>query len=193
KGQAWRSLEKESNIEIVEQTLEASAIEEYARGIGLDAEQIGVLKTQPVKVVEERESGVRAVIGASHMQFVMWRETARQIIPLPSEYALNKDEDAYLNQQVDRLGLLHLSTLEPFVYHMGNRLDEHALAEIRRLGLAEIINQPLTAQGTPYTRSLDPVKLRAFLFISRLSRWSVFRNLTRRLYNFLFEFFAQEK
>ena len=190
-GRAWQSLENDPNLEISEKHLKESTIEEYARGIGLDAERIARLRTQPVKVAENRMSGVQAVVGASHIQFLMRRDVARKLIPLPCEYALNKDEDAFLNQRIDQLGLWQLSTVEPFIYHMGNRLDENDLSEIQSLGLAEILNQPLVR--IPSVLSSDPVKQHAFNLISGLSQWAAFRNMARRLYNLLFEYFAQEK
>ena len=191
KGQAWYLLENEPNISIVDQLLNRTAVDEYARGIGLDAQQKAGLASNPVKVIQNRESDVQAVIGASHMQFLMRRDTARQIIPLPSEYALNRDEDSILNQRVDQMGLLHLSTLEPYVRHLGNRLDEMTLAEIRQLGLDKILGQPASRQFSIQSFHTSPAKQKAFRLLGWLARYSFFNRALRRLYNMLFEFFAK--
>jgi len=193
KGQAWHLLENEPNISIVDQLLDPTAVDEYARGIGLDANQEAGLASTPVKVIQNRESGIQAVLGASHMQFLMRRDTARQIVPLPSDYALNRDEDPILNQRVDQMCLLHLSTLEPHVRHFGNRLDEMTLAEIRQLGLDAILHQTKRQPVSDSSLKTRPAKQKAFRLVSFLSRWSLLRKNLQRLYNFLFEFFAREK
>lgn len=193
-GQAHLSLANEDRYHLVDHYLDLATVEEYRRGIGLtQEEQIEITEKMPVHVVEERKTGMRAVIGASHMQFIMPRGVARRVIPLPHSFALNRDNDVVLDRNIDQAGFLHLSTLEAYVYHMGNQLDEYTLDEIQRLGLDEILNEPASVKSVSSAASLSPAKRRAFRIFSMLVHWPVFRNLGRRLYNFLFEFFAQEK
>lgn len=127
------------------------------------------------------------------MQFVLSREIARRVIPLPSSFALHKDEDAVLNRNIDQADFLYLSTLEAYVYHMGNRLDETTLEEIRRMGLDEILRHSPSIHTAPHQVKVRPIKRRAIQVLSRLARIPIFKKTLQRLYNFLFEFYAQEK
>lgn len=127
------------------------------------------------------------------MQFVLRRETARRLLPLPASFALSRDEDAHLNRSVDRLGLLHLSTPTAFVYHMGNQLDDYTLAEIHHQGLDRILGQPLAGRNGKVPVEINPAKRRGLQMLQSLSRWPFFRQLVQRLYNFLFEFYSQKK
>jgi glycosyltransferase involved in cell wall biosynthesis len=192
-GRAHLTLESRPGIELYQMEVPAATLEEYVRGVDDGSVKVRDHLLKRWQMIRCSERGQEAIIGASHMQFVARREAICNVFPLPARYGLSREDDRLFNVRIDRAGLLQLSTREFYVFHMGNRLDEYTLAECRRLGLAEILNQPLKTQGNPSIRSLHPVKPRAFRLISRLSRWSAFRNLTRRIYNFLFEFFAQEK
>ncbi len=188
-GRAHLTLNDETRYQLSDGLPDAEVVNEYGKGIGLSNKKIDVLLRTPVQLVEDKQSGVSAVIGASHMQFLMRREVARQIVPLPAVYALERDEDVVLNQRIDDAGLCHFSTLKPHVYHMGNRLDQEVLNEAISLGLDEILQHPAKADSSNHNQ----VKRQAFRFVSWLSRWSVLRNLIRRSYNFLFEYHAQTK
>jgi len=190
-GRAHLILENLPGFELHQMEVPAATLEEYVRGVDDGSPNVRDHLLKRWQVVRWSEGGQEAIIGASHMQFLARRETIHNVFPLPVRYGLSHEDDRLFNIRIDQAGLLQLSTRTFYVIHMGNQLDEYAFAEIQHLGLAKILNQPM--QGTPSTRSLHPVKQRAFRLISGLSRWSVFRNVTRRLYNFLFEFFAQEK
>ena len=192
-GQAHLSLANDVRYHLFNQYLNPSDVEEYGRGTGLTAEQILAIKKLPSQMVKEDKSGVCAVIGASHMQFVLSREIARQVIPLPSSFALYRDEDVVLNRNIDAAGYLHLSTLEAYVYHMGNRLDEITMEEILHMGLDEILQHAPATHTVLRQATIKPSKKRAFQVLSRLARIPIFKKTLQRLYNFLFEFFAREK
>jgi glycosyltransferase involved in cell wall biosynthesis len=192
-GRAHLLLQSRPGIELFQMEVPAATLEEYMRGVDDGSPNVGDHLLKRWQMVRRSEGGQEAIIGASHMQFLARREAVYNVFPLPARYGLSREDDRVFNIRIDQAGLLQLSTRAFYVFHMGNRLEENTQVEIQRLGLVEILNQPLAAQDTPSTRSLSPVKRRAFRFISWLSRWSAFRNLTRRLYNFLFEFFAQEK
>ena len=81
-------------------------------GLGWSSEDIEALKQKPVQVVEETRTGVRALIGQSHMQFIMPRAVARRIRPLPASHALFREETKKLNAYIDQLGLVQLTSLE---------------------------------------------------------------------------------
>ena len=192
-GKASTFLKDDPDYRCFNGPIAPEAVDEYARGTGLDAKLTETLKKSPASFVEELKSGFQVVIGASHMQFVLRRETARRLLPLPAAFALSRDEDTHLNRSVDAMGLLHLSTPVPFVYHMGNRLDEYTLAEIQRLGLDEILRQSSGKQNEPAVVEMSSAKRRALRILGSLSRWAFFRKTVQRLYNFLFEYYSQKK
>lgn len=70
-----------------------------------------------------------AFLGASHMQFLISRETIEKIPNYRFGYALHTEDDDLVDHSIDTLGLLRLSTAHPMVYHMGNKLTEGWLTE----------------------------------------------------------------
>jgi hypothetical protein len=90
------------------------------------------------------------------MQFIIPRDLARQVFPLPATRGLSGEEDRSLDQAIDRSGYLHLSTREAYVYHMGNTYDEITRKELEQMPrpdfLAEHQTGPaqyLKAPGVP--------------------------------------------
>jgi hypothetical protein len=143
-------------------------------------------------VAEEKASGVCAVVGGAHNQFLVRREIARRIVPLPAQYALSPIEDSAFNRRVDELGLLQLSTFEPFTFHVGNRLDDWTRREIDHLGLEDV----LASSGDRRDRSLSAstassLKQPALNLLERLSRLAFLDRFLRRMYNLLFELYAK--
>jgi hypothetical protein len=168
-------------------------VEEYGRGVGLEAEKIEALKKKQVQVVEETRTGVHALIGQSHMQFIMSHSVAHSIRPLPSSHALYREETKKINAYIDELGLAQLTSLEAFVYHMGNRLDEATMNEIRRMNLDTILEQSSLKQYKPPQLQILSSKKRAMQMLRRLERIPFLKKTLQRFYNFLFEYYAQEK
>ena len=72
--------------------------------------------------------GKTAYIGAGHFQFMARRDLLQKVIPLPSEQPMRGERA--LDIAVDQMGCLRLTTENPLVVHMGNRLPEsvHAVA-----------------------------------------------------------------
>jgi glycosyltransferase involved in cell wall biosynthesis len=70
--------------------------------------------------------GKTAFIGATHFQFMAAAEVLKKIIPLPSEQPMRGERA--LDIAVNEMGYLRLTTDQPLVYHMGNRLAEPAAA-----------------------------------------------------------------
>ena len=192
-GRAHELLRHDPRYRCYKGLLTPEAAEEYSRGIGREVDPTETLEKSQVDFVEERSSGLQAVIGASHMQFVLRRETARRLVPLPASYALNRDEDSCLNRSIDQLGLLHLSTPVPFVYHMGNRLDEHTVDEVRRMGLDEILENGPVLRTSSNQEMASPPKRYAIRILAQLAHIPILDKAFRRLYNFLFEYYAQVK
>ncbi|MBU2609591.1 MAG: glycosyltransferase family 2 protein [Chloroflexi bacterium] len=190
-GQAQNMLETDIRYRLSNLVLPTEAVKEYARGFGLNDDQEKALIKTPLRVVEENSRSVRAVVGASHNQFLVRRDVARQIVPLPAEYALSTKEDAAFNRRVDDLGLLQLSTLEPYTFHMGNRVDELTRREIDRLNLNTILTSSINQREGSLPASSGPLKRGVLGLLGSFSRLAFFNNLMKRLYNLLFEFYAK--
>ncbi|NPA27412.1 MAG: glycosyltransferase family 2 protein, partial [Chloroflexi bacterium] len=87
----------------------------YLQGLGKSRQNL----TPPSLPVIQNGS-VQAVLRATHMQFVMPRDVAQRVVPLPVRGALHRDDDRELHKRVEQLGRWQLSTLKSYVYHMGN-------------------------------------------------------------------------
>ncbi len=183
-GTAQRTLEADPRFRLASEPLDPRVVEEYALGVGMNAERLARLKAAGVQTVTEVRSGVRAVIGATHMQFIMPRRVAHRVVPLPVTFGLGREEDHNFDLKVDQAGALHLSTLEAYVWHMGNVPDEKTLAEVRSLGLAEVLSGP-AQRKSPLRRNVFVRGLR------RLARLPLLRGAVYRMYNLLFEIYAQ--
>ena len=192
-GQAQHGLENDPACRTYTGLLDPVVVEEYGRGIGLEPANIEALKQKPVQIVEDNRSGVRAVVGPSHMQFILPNAAARRILPLPSAYALFRQETREINVSIDRAGLYQLTTLDAYVYHMGNQLDESISDEIRRMDLDAVLQSGPVTVSTPAQLQVRSSKKGAIQVLNRLARISIFKKTLRRLYNFLFEFYAQVK
>jgi hypothetical protein len=192
-GNAQHTFENDPRYHLSHRTLDPVVVEEYGRGVGLEIQKIKALKLEQVQVVEEIKSGVRAVIGPSHMQFILPRAVARRILPLRSSYALFREETRKINTQIDQLGLVQLTSLEAYVYHMGNQLDGTTMNEIHYMNLNPILRSSTFVQPALSQTQAQPSKKRAIQVLSRLSRIPFIKKTLQRLYNFLFEYYAQRK
>lgn len=190
-GQAYHQLETDQRYGLSQELIPAESVREYSLGFGVKAELEKQLKETPVRVAVEKTSGVRAVVGGGHNQFLVRREVARRIVPLSTQLALSPLEDSAFNRKVDELGLLQLSTIEPYTFHAGNRLDDWTRHEIDRMGLEDV----LESSGDRRDRSLPATgsqsKQRTLSLLERISRWPFMEKLLRRTYNLLFEFYAK--
>jgi len=190
-GQAYHQLEADGRYHFSQVILPAESVREYARGIGVDEKQEKKLLETPVWVVEEKGSGVCAVLGGGHSQFLVQRENARKIVPLPTQYALSPIEDNSLNRRVDDLGFLQLGIVEPFIFHVGNLLDDWTRREIDRLALKATLVSSADRRDRSLPASASWSKKRVLHLLGWLSRLAFFDKLIRRVYNLLFEFFAK--
>jgi hypothetical protein len=65
-------------------------------------------------------NGKVSYIGSAHFQFMARRDTLRRIIPLPSEQPMRGERA--LDNKINEMGLLRLTTDRPLVRHLGNRI-----------------------------------------------------------------------
>jgi hypothetical protein len=190
-GQAQHQLDANARYHVFQAVIPAESVQEYARGFDISMDLEKQLVETPVSMVEETHSGVRAVVGGGHNQFLVRREVARRIVPLPTKLALSPVEDSAFNRRVDELGFLQLSTCEPYTFHVGNRLDDWTRAEIGRLGLEKFFKTPGKMRDRSLPASSSRAKQRTFSLLERISHLPFLDRLLRRAYNLLFEFYAK--
>jgi glycosyltransferase involved in cell wall biosynthesis len=190
-GQAWHQLEAEARYHLSQVIVPPESVREYALGFGVKAELEQELSETPVSMAEEKNSGIRAILGGGHNQFLVRREVARRIVPIPTQLALSPVEDSAFNRRVDDLGFLQLSTFEPYTFHVGNRLDAWTRAEMDRLGLDKVLASSGGQRDRSLPASASQSKQNALSLLGRLSRLKFFNKLLRRAYNLLFEFYAK--
>jgi len=170
-----------AQFERFEYTPAREIVAEYVKGLGFGEEVIAKYSDRRLPSVRAAASGVSAVLAASHMQFMIPRDVARQIIPLSAEWALSPEEDLALDQKVDAAGFLHLSLLRPYVIHMGNTYEPALRAELS--GAAQ--PRPGQAAGAPVAPGAG--------LLERLARIPRLRPLLRELYKRLFQALANTR
>ncbi len=65
--------------------------------------------------------GVQAIIGAAHFQFTVLKQRIQPFLPFHMDRPMGQVRT--LDEQLNQAGLLRLTTCDPLVKHMGNRLD----------------------------------------------------------------------
>jgi glycosyltransferase involved in cell wall biosynthesis len=65
--------------------------------------------------------GVPAFIGAAHFQFVAQKPTIQQFLPLEMDRPMGQVRS--LDRLINQAGYLRLATCEPYVKHLGNRIE----------------------------------------------------------------------
>jgi hypothetical protein len=154
-----------------------SVIDEYLLGIGADEQLAQEFRNKTLPSLTYL-NGQTAVIGASHMQFLIPREIARQAVPLPATKGLLRTETMSLDFKIDELGYLHLSTLKPYVFHMGNTLSDRLMREIHA-----VIDEPVAARTADSANQRRSGLERG---LASLSQHPGFKDWMQRAYNLLF-------
>jgi hypothetical protein len=162
--------------------LSARAVDEYVRGLGNKDRTRERVEGKPVTAATHRPSGLQVVIGATHMQFMARRAILQAALPLPATFGLSPEEDQVLDKRVDDNGFLHLSTPEPFVYHMGNQVDEIAQRENIRVTARQAL-QPVQVSLAAWPAG--------WRLLAGLARSSLLRGFFTKLYNRLFQIYSQ--
>ncbi len=162
-------------------------VTEYCRGRGINPEKEKIYRQMLLDQVEHVPSGVKAILGGnSHQQWLARREVIRQILPLPAALQLSRKEDTYQDQRLDELGYLHLTTTVPYLYHMGNSIDEEIKPEVARLEIPEGQERPAGEQKAPQKKNL------VFRLLAWLSKNKTARRGLVRLYNTLYQIFSSQ-
>jgi hypothetical protein len=178
KGQAHLPLRSKAGYKIKTYSPEEDVTNEYCRGVNATPEQSAKYHTAQLELVQVKKDGFQASLGASHMQFMIPAELARRIIPLPYRSGLSQEEDRQLDLRIDQQGKIHLSTLKPYVVHMGNGLDEWVKGLATDAGLKRGEWAQKTGKG--------PIAGRTY-GLGWLARHAGSRRWLVRLYNKLFQ------
>ena len=179
-GQAQRALEANADYQLKPYQPSKEIIDEYCLGIGASPELAERFHQQPLPAIQHLPTTTQAVLGASHMQFIIPQPVARQVTPLPATKALLRTETMSLDYKLDRLGYLHLSTYLPYVFHMGNTLNERLLSEYQQItGTSHTPAKSTSNQPT----SLSPARR----WLTWLARNPSGQRQLQRLYNLLFQ------
>jgi len=179
-GKAHLSLTSDSRYALSDYWPGREIIDEFCLGIGATDEIARPFYKSPLPSVKNHGSGVEAVIGASHMQFLIPRQVARQVVPLPASMGLRRAETMSLDYKIDELGCLHLSTQQPYVFHMGNTLSERLFAEVE-----QVIGSPAASKARAKQRAARKAAWQRLAL--RLVQHPRFNRHFVRLYNFLFQ------
>jgi hypothetical protein len=135
--------------------------------------------------VQNTETGVMAFLGGnSHQQWLARRAVIQKILPLPASLQLSRKEDTYQDQKLDELGYLHLTTTIPYLYHMGNSIDDEIREEVNRLQI------PGSSHTPPRVGKSGRKNNFLWRMLVWLSRGKTTRNWLLRLYNNLYEVFS---
>jgi hypothetical protein len=97
---------------------------DFARSTGNDGEATPPESTGPPDCRITR-GGVSAFVGAGHMVYAMSREAIGRLPHIRHDHPMGIP----LDDAVDEVGLLRLSTSRPVVYHIGNEIGEPWLME----------------------------------------------------------------
>ena len=99
-------------------------LKEFASSLGLDSEALATWDTlEDYKVTY---NGVSAFVGVAHQQFMIPHSTIEKI---PHERFERAMKIGLLDETIDQAGLLQLSPVKSYVYHIGNRIVEPWLQE----------------------------------------------------------------
>jgi glycosyltransferase involved in cell wall biosynthesis len=185
-GTAHQALQGDDRFQFGEIRPQTAVVDEYCFGIGADQELSQRFHSQSLPYLRRVQSGLQAILGASHMQFIIPRQVARQVAPLPASKGLLRTETISLDRKVDELGYLHLSALENYVFHMGNTFTERLLNELRQAGLDSPASLQAPASASAGKTAALERKSLVQRSLSALARRPQFYRWLERLYHLLF-------
>jgi len=186
KGQAVHALENNPEYAFAPYEPSTEIIDEYCLGIGATPELAERFHQQSLPGIKHLSTGVQAVVGASHMQFLIPQAVARQVTPLPATKALLRAETMSLDHKIDQLGFLHLSTRLPYVFHMGNTLNERLLKEFQQM----TSETPVALKAAPNQPGQASLARR---WLNRMARTPRGQRQLQRIYNLLFQVLHSDK
>ena len=107
------------------------------------------------------KNGMNAVIGSGHQILTITRDILFRKVPSNPSLTLvgNESEFNYVDQPIDKLGKLRLSTYNNFAFHMGNNVEKWMI-DVQNNNLKEVKRD--FEVGKDFTQNVDlfdsPVK-----------------------------------
>lgn len=164
---------------------ESWIIEEFCRANGLSAEKKRFYQDLWLEKLTWRQNQVEAVInGPTGQQWLARREAIQTVLPVDPIRLANRPEDNSMDLRLEELGRLRLATTRPYLYHMGNMLDERLVPEVRQLRGVELSRFPI---GMP---EMDPASPSTGLDVW-FSRTTFGRKAILSLYDRLYHLLSQ--
>lgn len=186
KGKAHLQFKGDKNFESEIYRPDERIVEEYCQGIGADEELSDRFFNMELPSITDLHSKTTAVLGATHMQFIIPRDLARKLIPLPVSKGLYRKETMSLDHKIDELGYLHLSTKDNYVMHMGNMVSAKLLSEVQDL------DGPIEINTNQESLVLSN-KTALFRIFLRLLRIPTINQFFLNVYDFLYRALYVEK
>lgn len=114
-------------------------------------------------------AGVQAYVTATHFQFVVRKDVVKPYLPFPYSRPMGPDV-AQFDRAIDENGMLRLAVAERTVYHMGNVLDEAALARVTGQEMADLSERPAAPKkrGVLHSGPVRRVLMRVYDWLFRL-------------------------
>lgn len=165
-------------------------VDEYCDGIDATDELRKQFHNQDLTVAVHSRTGCQAVTTATDMQFMLKKEVAKSLVPLPIAGALTAKDAIDIPMGVEKLGYWLLSTEKPYVWHMGNALDSDPSDEIKSL----LASPEKLSQASRPTEPQGGFKSKVKSFFRRnLKRFAGLHRGTERLYGLLFSLLYEEE
>ncbi|MBC8506416.1 MAG: glycosyltransferase [Anaerolineales bacterium] len=183
-AEAAKQLAENKAVQISDEQPDPGILAEYCDGIGASDDVYQRLLQNRLKVATNQTSGVGAVVGTTHMQFMLRRELARKLVPLPATMALDPADDFDINRRMEALGYLQLSLPDPLVYHLGNSLKGRNTAEVDQVRLKGVTSLNITDSTETSIRRDGFLKT---LLSKAAARSSTINRFIQRIYSLLFD------
>jgi GT2 family glycosyltransferase len=190
-GQTARSiLATGGHMQLLTVEPEVEVLEEYCDGINATPEQRRFFEEQKLSVAYNSQTGQRAVTSATDMQFMLRRDVARKLVPMPIAGALTGKDAIEIPRGIENTGYWILSLEEPLVWHMGNTLTGRNVPEIERLLAAAQVGKTSPLPVMP--ASLPRKKRLKGSIKTLLNRSPAIKRAIVRLYDGLFGLLYEE-
>jgi hypothetical protein len=130
---------------------ESWLVDEFCQANAIPPEKRLSMQHMWLEKLTHPRSRVEAVVnGGTGQQWLSRRKTIQSLLPFEAIRVPNQPENNSLDRQLAERGWRNLATPHPYLVHMGNRLDERQIPEVRRLNGVELSRFPA---GTP---GMDP-------------------------------------
>lgn len=107
-------------------------IEDYCSGTGRSVDDF-IERCRDIDVLQLNRNGSSALATCTHCQFVVPIERIRPHLPFDTSGGANYMD--VIDETLNESGLMRLSTLRPYAYHMGNQLSQRVVELSREFDL----------------------------------------------------------